>query len=192
MAPFPRPLLGFIPLANPLLFLLLGSVQGAPLEAHISPQTWNATGPSNSSHLVSPPPRPWGPAPFFWNAAPPRPYHAYGYGGFYYPDKHEDDGRGLVNANVVDQGPEAEPEAEVQDVDDVEILDEDDGEDEVDMNSGAEESDERDEDSTPGLDASSFWNPFAGPRRGDDRKQGDWDWKHQAHGHGRSWGEAER
>ncbi|KAK1142023.1 hypothetical protein N8T08_008229 [Aspergillus melleus] len=126
MAPLPRPLLGLILLANPLLFLLPGPVQGAPLEANVPTQSWNATGPSNSSHLVPKPPRSWSPAPFFWNDDSPRPYHAY---GSYDPDKAEDDARGSVN--VVDKGSKAQAETEDghghehEHVDDVETLDED-------------------------------------------------------------------
>ncbi|KAH8429817.1 uncharacterized protein LDX57_007488 [Aspergillus melleus] len=190
MAPLPRPLLGLILLANPLLFLLPGPVQGAPFEAHTPTQSWNATGPSNSSHLVPKPPRPWSPAPFFWNDAPPRPYHAYGYGGFYQPDKAGDDARGSVN--VVDKGSEVEAGAEDvhEHVDDIRTLGGDGKEDEVDANSSdAEETGERNEDE--GKDVSSFWNPFAGLRHGDDLNRGDWDWKKQAHGHGKSWGEAD-
>ena len=76
------------------------------------------------------PPRPWAPAPFFWNASPPRPYHSYGYSDFY---KSKTDEAQDESGTTIKQGPEVEDvpdesEAEAEDVSsDIEESDEDSG-----------------------------------------------------------------
>lgn len=96
------------------------------------------------------PPRPWAPAPFFWNASPPRPYHSYGYSDFY---KSKTDEAQDESGTTIKQGPEVE-----------DVPDESEAEAE-DVSSDIEESDEDSDDLTP--ERHSFWDFFGRARHAD-------------------------